>query len=441
MKILTKYMFRQLVPNYLIGLSFFTIMFLVNQVFLLVKYIVERNVAPGKVGALFVYSFPQILALTIPISSVIAAILTFGQLSSSSEVVALRGSGISLMRIIRPNLIFGVVLTLGTLLFYDTVLPRGVYQYAMKRRQILMGDPLAEFEPRQVISLGGQSIRYESENPQTGEMFRIYITSRDGSITFARRGKFMEKQETADKLLLRFKLHDVTIQEYDERDPTQLIKTTAPVVIHTFVEQNKQVQQVMRNARTMNTRQLYEKIQKENFHRYKQISQVKKQLSGLESRADSYRKQQEKIKQQLQAADKRSAARRVELQRSQRRIKGRLAAAQRQVKSYSQRLARLEKIPYRTRIDLYEFHRKFSLPAACLIFVLVGAPLGMFSRRSGKSMGLGLGVLVVVIYYVLLVIGQGWVLSDKIGPFTGAWLPDMFLGVVGGGLILKKLKE
>lgn len=441
MKILTRYMFRQLVPNYLIGLSFFTIIFLVNQVFLLVKYIVERNVAPGKVGALFVYSFPQILALTIPISSVIAAILTFGQLSSSSEVVALRGSGISLMRIIRPNLIFGVLLTLATLLFYDTVLPQGVYQYAMKRRQILMGDPLAEFEPRQVINLGGQSIRYESENSQTGEMYRIYITSREGSITFAERGRFMEKQESGNNLLLRFKLYGVTIQEYDERDPNQLIKTSAPEVIHTFVEPNKQVQQVSRNARTMNTRQLYEKIQLENKHRYQQIEQVRRQLNGAKAQTESWRNSLNRTLAGLKDKTRLTPARKMALERDERRYRGRLAAAERQVKSYSQRLGRLEKVPYRSRIDIYELHRKFSLPAACLIFVLVGAPLGMFSRRSGKSMGLGLGVLVVVIYYVLLVIGQGWVLSDKVSPFTGAWLPDMFLGVVGAVLIVKKLKE
>ena len=81
--------------------------------------------------------------------------------------------------------------------------------------------------------------------------------------------------------------------------------------------------------------------------------------------------------------------------------------------------------------DVYEFHKKFSLPFACLIFTLVGAPLGMFSRRSGKGMGFGYGIIVVILYYFMLLLGQGWVSSRYLGPVFAAWMPDIFLGLIG----------
>ena len=58
MKILTRYMLRSLIPNYFTGLAFFTVILLVNEVFRLVKYVVERNIPFGRVSQLFVFTIP-----------------------------------------------------------------------------------------------------------------------------------------------------------------------------------------------------------------------------------------------------------------------------------------------------------------------------------------------------------------------------------------------
>jgi lipopolysaccharide export system permease protein len=91
--------------------------------------------------------------------------------------------------------------------------------------------------------------------------------------------------------------------------------------------------------------------------------------------------------------------------------------------------------------DRYEFQKKFALPFACLVFTMVGAPMGMFSRRSGKSLGFGYAVVILVVYYILLTLGQGWAISEKVNPVFSAWMPDIFIGAIGFILILKKLRE
>ena len=65
----------------------------------------------------------------------------------------------------------------------------------------------------------------------------------------------------------------------------------------------------------------------------------------------------------------------------------------------------------------------------------------MFSRRSGKGMGFGYGIIVVIVYYFMLLLGQGWVSNRTLGPVFAAWMPDLFLGVIGIMLIYKKLTE
>jgi LPS export ABC transporter permease LptG/LPS export ABC transporter permease LptF len=79
-----------------------------------------------------------------------------------------------------------------------------------------------------------------------------------------------------------------------------------------------------------------------------------------------------------------------------------------------------------------ELHKRVATPAAALIFVLVGFPLGVRNRRGAKGFGLTASVLLVVLYYVLLTNGEVLTTSGHIPPALGAWLPNIVLATVGG---------
>ena len=77
-----------------------------------------------------------------------------------------------------------------------------------------------------------------------------------------------------------------------------------------------------------------------------------------------------------------------------------------------------------------EFHRRFALPTACLVLALVGIPLGLSSKKSGKSGGFVLTILLVFAYYVVSLIGVSLARQGRISPWFGAWLADLvFLGL------------
>lgn len=558
MRIITKYMIREMIPNYFVGLAFFTIMMLVNEVFRLVKYVVEHNIPFGKVSQLFIFTIPYVLAITIPMAVLMASILTFGRLSSDSEVVALRGSGISLMRIIRPNLMFGVVLFGLTMIFFDTILPWGNLEYAKMRRQIFVRDPMADFEPRQVIRIGGRNLRFERQDPGTKRMYNIYITDREGSVTFARSGEFIEKRLLGNRMFLRFRLYDVSIQETEQRKSKNLLKTYAPVVVRSFVEHHSQMREVRKSARTMTVSELLNKIERDNKRStkllesaQKQVDRAKKQLHRARQDLESYRHAhpEEFVKKtkpglpkrvastrpgvwrqgmlravrfawrttqlyrdrfrkpsstarrrkNLQARRARQAARRHSKQvrrpgrgkrptlssrnkkaRTQRpkppfgrrkrpavrtprgrpggrppgkqparkrTVKNRsyyerkVASARSRVKHFRKQRELREKHKTAHPGDVYELHKKFALPFACLVFTVIGAPLGMYSRRSGRSMGFGFAIVVMIAYYFMLVLGRGWVQTRLVDPVFSAWMPDIFLGVIGVFLTIKKLLE
>jgi LPS export ABC transporter permease LptF/LPS export ABC transporter permease LptG len=82
-----------------------------------------------------------------------------------------------------------------------------------------------------------------------------------------------------------------------------------------------------------------------------------------------------------------------------------------------------------------ELHKRVATPAAALIFVLVGFPLGARNRRGAKGFGLTASVLLVVLYYVLLTNGELLATNGRLPPALGAWLPNLVLAGIGGILI------
>jgi LPS export ABC transporter permease LptG/LPS export ABC transporter permease LptF len=86
--------------------------------------------------------------------------------------------------------------------------------------------------------------------------------------------------------------------------------------------------------------------------------------------------------------------------------------------------------PISARWYLIAFHKRFALPTACLVLALVGIPLGLSSKKSGKSGGFVLTILLVFIYYVISLIGVSLARQGKVSPWFGAWLADlMFLSL------------
>ncbi len=84
---------------------------------------------------------------------------------------------------------------------------------------------------------------------------------------------------------------------------------------------------------------------------------------------------------------------------------------------------------------LLEMHTRFSYPAACLVLMLVGVPLGVVSRRGGKSSGLVFTVLLVLIYYVLSYTGIALSRQGKLPPFLGVWMANLTFALIGGFLL------
>jgi lipopolysaccharide export system permease protein len=90
----------------------------------------------------------------------------------------------------------------------------------------------------------------------------------------------------------------------------------------------------------------------------------------------------------------------------------------------------------RSRRFEVEYHKKFSIPFSCIVFVLLGAPLGIRSRRGGVGIGAGIGILFFLVYYLFLVGGEQLGDRGMMSPFWAMWAPNVLFGLAGFFLTL-----
>lgn len=94
-----------------------------------------------------------------------------------------------------------------------------------------------------------------------------------------------------------------------------------------------------------------------------------------------------------------------------------------------------------SRDERVELHKRFSLPFACIVFGIIASPLGIFSRRSGKTKGFTYGLFIILIYYVLLTFGEALGKRGALPAPVGIWMPNIILGGAGVYLFVKSAKE
>jgi LPS export ABC transporter permease LptF/LPS export ABC transporter permease LptG len=94
-----------------------------------------------------------------------------------------------------------------------------------------------------------------------------------------------------------------------------------------------------------------------------------------------------------------------------------------------------------SRLYLIEFYRRFALPTACLVLALVGIPLGISSKKSGKSGGFVLTILLVFVYYVISLVGVSLARQGHVAPWLGAWLADFVFLALGVFLLIRAEKR
>src|SRR5574341_701593 len=148
-RLLDRYLWRQLRDLFLFGTGVFTMLLLVNHLFLLARLVLQQGAALTIALQLLIYRLPYFLAFSFPMAMLLAALLAMGRLSDGQEITAMRTSGISLARIAISVMAAGVLVSILTLAVNEGVAPRAEDRYRRAFAVALQG--LAPAEQRDVL--------------------------------------------------------------------------------------------------------------------------------------------------------------------------------------------------------------------------------------------------------------------------------------------------
>ncbi len=372
MKILSRYCLKEFIPPFLISLICFTCIILFDELFRLVKLFVKKGVGPLYLIESLMYIAPATVVLSIPMAALVAILLALGRLSTDSEIMAMRANGVGIHQLMGPLLCTTLLLSFVDLAVIEYVLPQATQASVKLKRDIQKHNP--------AIILEEGTIMKELKTKGKLWMFESTDPETERMQNVKIWDEFYQGQPrltVAKSATLAYEGNEAKLTLYDGQTYDPLTDGSDGFRITQFQEQ-----QIALDF----TKDLQRRDYTSKHPQTMRIAQLSTYIGDL---TDSIK------------PDKPS--------------------------TYTLNRIRYAKV---------EYHKKFALPFACLAFGLIGIPLGIMVKKNGKMIGFGIGLSVILLYYLLLQIGQSTGTNGYLHPAFAMWLPNLVVSTIGLTLIL-----
>lgn len=353
MRILDKYILRSFFGPFIFGVCAFTAVFMgTGTLYRVAQYITDYGASVWSVTKIFFLSLPSIIVLTFPMSTLLGSLMTFGRLSSTSEIIVMRSGGQQFLRLAAPVYILCFFISIFSTFFNEYVVPVANHQYQVILREEIRKVGLPKVENNIVL-------------PQIvdNQMKALLYASKYNS----------EKKE----------LQNITIQEFNNEEVVRVERaTSARWENDRWIMQNGTIYDLTGNdgvqrTMTFNSQEMPINIAPNSIHKVKKKFE-EMTIKELRTEALAYKASGISTKQ-------------IEL----------------------------------------EIYGRFAIPLASFVFALVGACLGLQPQRASSSMGLGISVVIIFIYYGIMTLMQAFGKSGVMPVALAAFFPDLLAFAFG----------
>jgi LPS export ABC transporter permease LptG/LPS export ABC transporter permease LptF len=357
-----------------------------NQILQLSEIFITRGVAFKAAVSIFVYLVPSVLAFTVPMAVLMGVLGGLSRLSSDSEIMAFKTLGISYKRLLRPVLIFSLLGWLLTSYLALYLAPNSNYKLIQALYHTILTKVQFKINPREFNESIPNTVIFIQGITQEKEWENIFVyfsnPPEEPRVISAKKGKLNFYSEMKRAVL---ELFDGTLHSYPLSDPNKYSMTHFEKI-----------------EEEINVESLFTSFSEKKRVREKDIGELFKDIKI--------------IKQDL-----------VKLGKEERETTEKEFEYSRRGKEY---------ISY-----LVEIYKKFALPFICLVFGILGLPLGASTRKGGRTSGFTISLGIILAYYVLITTGEEMALDGKLSPLLGIWGPNILFLLIGFYLFLKSLKE
>jgi LPS export ABC transporter permease LptG/LPS export ABC transporter permease LptF len=382
LKLFDRYVFKEIAPPFALGLMAYSFVLLMNQILLLSEMFIARGVALKDVLSLLIYLVPSILAFTVPMSVLMGILAGLGRMSSDSEITAFKTLGIDNRRLLVPILIFALCGMAGTAFLTLSLAPRANDKWVQTFSDTVLARVQLRINPREFNQAIPHTVIFVQDVGRDLIWRNVLVSlnppGKDPRLVFAKRGRVNLHHEEKRATL---ELFEGTSHSYPPSSPEEYSVTTFE-----------------RWEEELDVKGLYSEAARRKRVREKDIRELLRDIPAIEE----------------EIAGLADSGRNPGLEQGRRR-------------------------------DLIahwvEVHKKFALPCACLIFALVGIPLGASTRKVGRTGGFTISIVIIVVYYILITAGENLAMDGRLAPWLGMWGPNLLLFAGGLGLFIRSQKE
>lgn len=418
---LFSYIAREFFLSFIVAFLFFFFIFFVNQILLLAEEILRKKVAVFDVILLIIYSLPAIVAFSFPFGALVGALMAIGRLSSDNEILAMQALGVSLSSVFVPLIALGLLFSVVSFVVNDYYLPLGTLNFGKLYRRILFSNPELELESFSVK-------RYQDSIIVTGKVEERKISDliifdetaeRENRIITAKSAYLSERNDQPGVITLQ--LESVFGQLVDPKDSREFEYFTSEEM-----EYNILLKDISLSVKNLSPREM------SSVDVYKGIVEKREVLrSRIEDQEEEVRRERLHMSLLYRSS--------VGADQDRERIKY-LNRIQADIKEYER--LRDKNVSDRTlKIWEIEFFKKSAIPFGCFVFVFFAFPVGLFSKRSGRSVGFGIGLFVALFYWGLLFAGQTLGLREEIPASLSMWAPNLVIFLLGLFFLILRLRR
>jgi lipopolysaccharide export system permease protein len=430
---LSLYILKRHIGPFIFSMITITFIFLLQFLMQSMDQIVGKGLSLGVIVQLIVFNLAWIIVLAVPMSVLVAVLMAFGGLSSYNEVTAIKGSGISLIRMMLPVLVASVGVFYLLVLFDNDVLPDANHRAKTIMIDIRRKKPTFTLEPGQFSQeIQGHAILVRKTVPNSTELYGVTIfdfsdPQKLTTIT-AERGKVGFSRDMKHLVML---LYDGEVDQYNNSQPSvyQRMRFKHQQIIlsaegFSFEESSQSA--FSRGDRELSADSMRNIVK--NLLKTEKIFQT--QLNGYMNN---------NVRNLISPSPNRFLISATgDSTRIFEQASANVSSALGIAKGILASMNTTEREIYAYRVEI---EKKYSIPFAAIVFVFLGAPLGMMARRGNFGVSAGLSLFFFLIYWAFLIAGEKLADRELLSPFMAMWLANIVLGGLGLILTYKTSKE
>jgi lipopolysaccharide export system permease protein len=436
---ISRYILRAHIGPFFFGALTVMFVFLLQFLINFLPQLVGKGLGAWIITQLIALNLAWMVTLAVPMGVLVASLMAFGNLGSTNEITIIRSGGGSLLVMMRPMLIAGVLLSLWLYWFNDVVLPDANY-----RAQMLMVD-IQRKKPTFVVDKGQFSTQIDgysilSRNIDTAQGCMLGVTIYDNTsvdmmnVVSADTGRinFSTDYSKIVLMLTNGEIHQMNQQNMGDYRRIKFEQHRIIMDASGFAFSRTDERFYSRGDRTMriaDMRQIVSESEKNMALSQQNIGRMMTiQTKYLHGIRDSTQPELRAISIAQDSAAQALAAKPLTRKEAAWRVESRVAGI---FSSLDNDMFQIRDRQMTANKYLVEIHKKYVIPAACLIFVLIGCPLGIMTRRGNFGISGAITLVFYVVYWIFLMTGERLADRGMMPPWLSMWLADIVLGTFG----------